>query len=142
MRILVDSSVWFAAIVAKDAHNERARELLANTRNHIITDHTLVETWLLLNSRFGRPYAERFWDRIRHGAAVVERVTVEDLETAWQIGDHFVDQRFSIVDRTSFALMERLGITIAASFDHHFTVYRYGPNRDLAFEVIPLTRRS
>jgi len=77
-----------------------------------------------------------FWDRIRNGAAVVERVTAEDLDLAWEIGDRFVDQQFSIVDRTSFALMQRLGITRAASFDRHFTVYRYGPNRDHVFEVV------
>jgi uncharacterized protein len=136
LKILVDSSVWFAAVVAKDSHNRRAKELLASSKGHVITDHTLVETWLLLNSRYGRPYAERFWDRIRNGAAVVERVTIEDLEFAWQIGERFVEQKFSIVDRTSFALMERLGIVHAASFDHHFIVYRYGPNRERAFEVL------
>ena len=124
------------AVVAKDAHNARAKELLAGTQDHLITDHTLVETWLVLNSKYGRSHAERFWDRIRNGAAVVEKVTAEDLDLAWEIGDRFVDQRFSIVDRTSFALMQRLGITRAASFDHHFTVYRYGPNREHVFEVI------
>ena len=114
--ILVNLSVWFAAVVAKDARNSRAKELLAGTKDHVITDHTLVETWLLLNSRYGRPYAERFWDRIRNGAAVVEKVTAEDLDLAWEIGDRFVDQRFSIVDRTSFALMQRLGITAGREF--------------------------
>jgi hypothetical protein len=29
---------------------------------------------------------------------------------------------FSIVDRTSVAMMERLGITRAASFDEHFSI--------------------
>jgi hypothetical protein len=32
--------------------------------------------------------------------------------------------------------MERLGITRVASLDYHFGVYRYGRNRDRAFEVI------
>jgi predicted nucleic acid-binding protein len=134
--ILVDSSVWFAAVVAKDARNRRAKEILASTSDHVITDHTLVESWLLLNSKYGRPQAERFWDRIRNGAATIERVTADDLEVAWVIGERFVDQRFSIVDRTSFALMERLGITRAASFDHHFAVYRYGFNREHVFDIL------
>jgi predicted nucleic acid-binding protein len=63
-------------------------------------------------------------------------VTFADLETAWAIGETFPDQDFSIVDRTSFAVMERLGITRAASFDDHFAIYRYGRNRDRAFEVL------
>jgi predicted nucleic acid-binding protein len=40
------------------------------------------------------------------------------------------------VDRTSFAVVERLGITQVASFDNDFAVYRYGRNRDRAFEII------
>jgi predicted nucleic acid-binding protein len=40
------------------------------------------------------------------------------------------------VDRTSFAVMERLGIIRAASFDADFAVYRYGRKRDRAFEVL------
>jgi hypothetical protein len=32
--------------------------------------------------------------------------------------------------------MERLGITRVASFDHHFAVYRYGPRRDRAFQIV------
>jgi hypothetical protein len=32
--------------------------------------------------------------------------------------------------------MERLGISRVASFDNDFVVYRYGVNRDRAFEVL------
>lgn len=48
----------------------------------------------------------------------------------------FSDQRFSIVDRTSFEVMQRLGIHRVASFDKEFAVFRFGPRRDRAFEVI------
>lgn len=65
-----------------------------------------------------------------------DRFTAADLETAWAIGQAFLDQSFSIVDRTSFAVMERLGLTRVASFDEDFAVYRYGRNRDRAFDVL------
>jgi predicted nucleic acid-binding protein len=39
------------------------------------------------------------------------------------------------VDRTSFAIMERLGIASAASFDDDFSIYRFGSKRQRAFEV-------
>jgi predicted nucleic acid-binding protein len=59
-----------------------------------------------------------------------------DLEAGWTIGGTFSDQKSSIVDRTSFAVMERLGISRVASFDDDFAIYRYGRNRDRAFEVL------
>lgn len=90
----------------------------------------------MLRVRVHREAAEQFWSGIRGGAADVEKVSVADLETAWMIGRIFADQDFSIVDRTSFAVMERLGITRVASFDDDFAVYRYGRNRDKAFEVL------
>jgi len=128
--------MWFASIVARDRSNARAKSVLRSVDDHVTTDHVLVETWLLLNSRYRRTAAEQFWDKIRRGAARVEQVTTADLETAWAIGEIFADQEFSIVDRTSFAVMERLGITSVASFDDDFAIYRYGRGRDKAFEVL------
>jgi uncharacterized protein len=134
--IFVDSSVWFAAVVARDKDNGRAKLVLTTTSGHILSDHVLVETWLLLSSRYHRHAAEAFWERIRQGPVRVEQVTTSDLEAAWAIGEAFADQNFSIVDRTSFAVMERLGISRVASFDDDFAIYRYGRNRDRAFEVL------
>lgn len=88
-------------------------------------------------SRRGRADAgEALWSAIRDGAARLELVSEVDVDAAWQIGRAFPDQGFSLVDRTSFAVMERLGIAKAASFDHHFAVYRYGRNRQKAFEIL------
>lgn len=136
MSALVDTSVWFAAANSRDRHNRRAKALLSNLADPLLSDHILIETWSLLNSRVHRHAAEQFWTRVRDGAAAVEIVTALDLERAWVIGELFPDQNFSIVDRTSFALMERLGINRAASFDDDFAVYRYGRHRDRAFEVL------
>ncbi len=52
------------------------------------------------------------------------------------MGETFPGQNFSIVDRTSFAVMERLGISRVASLDDDFAVYRYGRNRDRAFDIL------
>jgi predicted nucleic acid-binding protein len=136
LTLFVDASVWFAARVVRDQGNARAKAILRETRSRLITDHVLVETWLLLNSRYGREAAESFWESIRQGGARVEQVTAADIETAWAIGEAFPDQDFSLVDRTSFAVMERLGITRVASFDVHFAIYRYGRGRNRAFEVL------
>jgi predicted nucleic acid-binding protein len=134
--VFVDSSVWFAAVVARDRDNVRAKSILRKTTGHVTTDHVLIETWLLLNSRYHRQGAERFWESVRVGHVHVELTTGADLESAWAIGVAYSDHGFSIVDRTSFAVIERLGITRVASFDDDFAVYRYGRNRDRAFEVV------
>jgi predicted nucleic acid-binding protein len=136
LSIFVDSSVWFAAVVARDNFNARAKSVLTSETDRVTTDHVVVETWLLLNSRYHRRGAEQFWEGIRRGTARVETTTTADLEHAWKIGEEFPDQPFSIVDRTSFAVMERLGLTRAASFDDDFAIYRYGRSRDRAFEVL------
>jgi len=132
----VDTSVWFAAANIRDRYNAHAKQLLAAIDTPLLTDHVLVETWALLNSRVHRQAAENFWLGIRRGTAALEKVTAADLEAAWAIGEIFPDQNFSLVDRTSFAVMERLGLTRAASFDDDFAVYRYGRNRDRAFEIM------
>jgi predicted nucleic acid-binding protein len=123
-------------VVVRDRGNARAKSILRNNTDHVTTDHVLVETWLLLSSRYHRQAAERFWERIRSDGVRVDMVIAADLEAAWAIGESFADQDFSIVDRTSFVVMERLGITRVASFDDDFAVYRYGRSRARAFEIV------
>ena len=113
-----------------------AQALLKTGEALITTDHVLVETWHMVRGRAGHQDADRFWESIRSAGVRIEYVGAGDLETAWQIGVVFSDQDFSIVDRTSFAVMERLGVHRAASFDAHFSVYRFGPRRDRAFTVV------
>ena len=84
----------------------------------------------------GRDVAERWWAAIRTGPLVLQLVGAADLERAFAIGELFPDQTFSIVDRTSFAVMERLGLQRAATFDDHFAVYRFGPKRQHAFAIV------
>ena len=95
----------------------------------------VVETWLLLAHRLGRRSAERYWT-VMHDASALETVTAADLEVAFAIGESFPDQDFSIVDRTSFAVMQRLGVLRAATLDHHFAVFRFGRDRNRAFEIV------
>lgn len=135
MSLFVDTSAFYAAADSRDRHHRRAAELLGAADGLTTTDHVLVEAWRLMRDHGGYANAERFWREVRRGLATVETVLPGDLDTAWQIGEAFPDQDFSIVDRTSFAVMERLGITSAASFDAHFSIYRFGPRRERAFEV-------
>jgi uncharacterized protein len=136
MSLFVDTSVWYAAADGGDSDHTRAAEILRTEHDLVTTDHVLIETWLLLRHRLGRYPAESFWEGLRAGVAVIEPVGSADLEAAWAIGGVFPDQDFSLVDRTSFAAMLRLGIERVASFDAHFAVYRHGRGRDRAFVIV------
>lgn len=136
MTLFVDTSAWYAAADTGDASNARAKEILGQGEPLVTTDHVLLETWLLLRHRLGRSAAERFWEGIRGAGVTVESAGAADLEAAWSIGRAFQDQDFSITDRTSFAVMERLGVHRVVTFDDDFAVYRFGRNRDRAFTLV------
>ena len=135
MSLFVDTSVWYAAADSGDRSNERAKESLAVGESLLTTDHILVETWLLLRFRLHRTAAETFWEGLRSGVAA-KPVNAADLESAWAIGLDFPDQDFSIADRTSFAVMLRLGVHRAAALDDDFAVFRFGKNKSQAFEIV------
>ncbi|MGH7896709.1 MAG: type II toxin-antitoxin system VapC family toxin [Candidatus Binatia bacterium] len=135
MSLFVDTSAWYAAADRGDRSHARAKRILSGGEERVTSDHVLVETWLLLHHRLGRRAAERFWGGLKGGVAAIEPVMAADLEVAWSIGESFADQDFSIVDRTSFAVMQRLGIRRVAAFDDDFAVFRYGRERNMAFEV-------
>ncbi len=137
MSVFVDTSMFYAAADAGDIDHERAKRTLSGESGALLTsDHVLFETWRLLRKRLGRQVAERFFESIRGGLAELECIQPRDVEAAWAIGLRYPDQNFSIVDRTSFAVMERLGVQRVATFDSDFAIYRFGPRRDRAFEIV------
>lgn len=135
MSTFVDSSVWFAAACKRDRNNELAKSILLSIDRCTLTDHVLVHTWQLLNAQFGTGVADTFWERLRETGAVVEPVTESDLETARQMSEAYPREELSLVDRTSFAVMQRCGITRAATFSSSFEIFRYGP-RKKAFQIL------
>lgn len=136
MTVFVDTSAWYAAADADDASHSRASARLQEFSGELLTsDHVLVETWFLASSRLGTHVAEALINRIRMGVARVEPVTLADLEVAAHIRETFPDQDFSIVDRTSWSVMQRLGVHAAISFDRDFSIYRFGADRHQAFLV-------
>ena len=136
MSLFVDTSAWYAAADVADVSHERARATLGAGEPLVTTDHVLLETWTLLRWRIGRDAADAFWGGLRAGAADLEFVREVDLQAAWSVAGAFPDQDFSLTDRTSFAVMERLGLERVATFDADFSVYRYGRGRTRAFDVV------
>ena len=135
--VFVDSGAWFAAISVGDTRHERATELLrAHAGRLATTDDVLIESWLLTRNRTHRGIADRLVDGIvNDGLAEVLATSKQDLTAALRISEVFADQDFSLVDRTSWVVMERHGIDEAISFDTDFAVYRYGRDRRNAFTI-------
>ncbi|MFN0105824.1 MAG: type II toxin-antitoxin system VapC family toxin [Bryobacteraceae bacterium] len=136
MSLFVDTSMRYAAADKSDLGNQAAKKVPMHSERLVTTDHVLIETWTLIRNRMGRRAADRFWLGLRNAVAAVETIGPADLDAAWQIGTAYSDQDFSIVDRTSFAVMRRLGIDRAASLDDHFAIFRFGPGRRRAFTVV------
>jgi uncharacterized protein len=134
--LFVDTSAWYAAADPDDHNSTRAKEILGAGEALLTTDHVLVESWLLVRRRLGSAAAERLWEGLRSGLATLESVGAADLQAAWSIGQLFSKHDFSIIDRTSFAVMERLGVHSVATFDSDFAVYRFGRDRRRAFTVV------
>ncbi len=134
----VDTSAWVALADSAEASHDRVAAALRDRPGCLVTsDHVLHETWMVMRFRHGFKPAGRLVDSIRGGIARIEVSGLADLEVAAAIGAAFPDQHFSLSDRTSWAVMERLGIHDAVSLDSDFRIYRFGPDRRRSFTVSP-----
>ncbi|MCY3805577.1 MAG: PIN domain-containing protein [bacterium] len=134
----VDTSAWVSLADASEASHERVAAALRERRGRLLSsDHVLHETWAVMRHRHGFRDAETLAGAVRSGIARIEVSGLADLEVAAAIGASFLDQDFSLSVRTSWAVMERLGVHEAVSLDRDFRVYRFGPGRRRAFSVAP-----
>ena len=134
----VDTSAWVSLADRAEASHERVATALRDRQGRLVTsDHVLQETWMVMRYRHNAHSAEALANSIRNGIAKIEVSGLADLEVAAAIGAAFADQDFSLSDRTSWAIMERLGIHHAISLDNDFRVYRFGLDRRRSFTVSP-----
>ena len=118
----VDTGAWFACFVRDDEHHEQAAAwYLANSKRLVTSDHVLAELFTLLKARGAFQTALAVGDDLWAGKlADVESVTASDLANAWNTYKTCHDKAWSFTDCTSRAVMDRLDIGEAFSFDEHF----------------------
>jgi len=124
--IFVDTSAFVALRNGSEQEHERARAALARLISEgaalFTSNYVFAETYTALMVRVGREEAIEWGRRFRAGGAIdlvhVDR-PVED--RAWEILEGHGDKRWSYVDATSFALIERDGAGGAFAFDAHFS---------------------
>ncbi len=126
-RALVNTSAYFALSHSRDHSGSAARavsyRLRAERWQLYTTNFVLAETHALLLTRLNRVVAARVLWQIDQSATDIIRITVEDEQRARAIIAQYQDKDFSLTDATSFAVMERLAIQHAFTFDHDFTQY-------------------
>ncbi len=123
--VFVDTSAFVALRNAAEAEHARARaalsELVAEGVALFTSNYVFAETYTALMVRVGREEAIE-WGRRFRASGAIELVRLEqDVEdAAWEILEGHGDKRWSYVDATSFALIERDGGGEAFAFDAHF----------------------
>jgi predicted nucleic acid-binding protein len=123
--IFVDTSAFVALRNAAEAEHERARTalqaLIADGAALFTSNYVFAETYTALMVRVGRGEAIEWGRRFRaSGAIELVRLEQDVEEAAWEILERHGDKRWSYVDATSFALIERDGGGEAFAFDAHF----------------------
>jgi uncharacterized protein len=126
-RVLVDASAYFALLDQDDAYHSQARMI----RDRVITEGFLLfttsfvlpETHALLLNRLSQDIATSFLKDLEQSTTTLVWVTPADVQRAQAIIYQYEDKDFSLTDATSFAVMERLRIPYAFTFDHHFAQY-------------------
>jgi predicted nucleic acid-binding protein len=124
--VFVDTSAFVALRNSSEAEHERARSALTNLIAEGValftSNYVFAETYTALMVRVGRDEAIEWGRRFRDGGAIdlvhLDRPTEE---RAWEILERYEDKRWSYVDATSFALLERGGESDAFAFDAHFS---------------------
>lgn len=122
-RVFVDTSGVLALLIPGDKAHKRAlrafRQLAEERAGLATTSYTLVEIYALLGRRFGMDEVSRFRDAYEPLLDVVwidQRLHTSGLETMLNSGR----RRLSLVDATSFVVMEQEQIDRAFAIDKHF----------------------
>jgi len=126
-RLFVDTGAWYALVDKNDPDHKEAASFIRNNQIPLLTTNFVFdETITLLRSRLVWSVASEFGQRLKDSRFVsLIAVKDEDEEKAWEIFLKYKDKDFSYTDCTSFAVMERLKIDIAFTFDSHFQAMKF-----------------
>jgi predicted nucleic acid-binding protein len=124
--VFIDTSAFVALRNEAEAEHERARrtlsKLIAEGVTLFTSNYVFAETYTALMVRVGREEAIEWGRRFRASEAIdLVRLDRKMEEEAWTILERHRDKRWSYVDATSFALIERDGGSEAFAFDTHFS---------------------
>lgn len=124
-RLFIDTSAWVALTLADERLHEEAATFFHGVLQYYgeLVTHALViaETQILLRGSWPPAKVNSWWAQI----AASPRVNIvfpqcHHFDQAWDLLGRYEDQKFSLTDAVSFALMREMAINEAFSLDHHF----------------------
>jgi predicted nucleic acid-binding protein len=124
--LFVDTSAWLAVNDPRDSLHDAAavfyREAaLKKFRTFVTSNLVVAETHAGLIKAWGTHIALKFLELLEASSRVSVIYSTRELEMeAVRILAKYGDQRFSLCDAISFAIMKDSGIKDAFSFDQHF----------------------
>jgi uncharacterized protein len=122
-QLFLDSSFWICLRDQKEMRHERARDiarqLLSRRAQFVVTPLIFAETHAYF-SRAARLAQQIITDFEDNPVIRCEQLAAVDQQEAIRLLRQHRDKSYSFCDAVSFALMGRLGIRCAVSFDEHF----------------------
>ena len=127
--MFIDTSAYFAASNASDAQHAHAvatfRRLSREGTETYTTNFVAAETHTLLVNRSNRDVAARVLAELYASDTRIIRATEADERRAREIIRQYNDKDFSLIDAISFAVMERLHLRRAWTYDQHFAQFGF-----------------
>jgi len=125
-RIFVDASYWIALELTDD-QNHRAAQSHWNSLD-LVTTHCITATYVLdesvtfLNSRNAHRTAVELGESILLSPRI-ELIHIDEdvFFEGWAMFQKYDDKRFSLTDCVSFVIMKQRNLSIALTFDKHFS---------------------
>lgn len=132
--IFVDAAAWLGLADKNDPYHIAASQafpdLLSSYHKLVTTNSVLGEAYNLIFRRCGHAAAISFLKSVYNSQKIeviyIDRKTDKQ---AINILEKYDDQAFSLVDATSFSIMQQREIKEVFTFDHHFWI--------MGFTVLP-----
>ena len=126
-KIFVDTSGWASFFDTDEPFHSLTRTIYENARNNgtrlVTTNYVVAELVSLFTSpfRLSRPRIIEYIDVIKRSPSVDLIHIDQDLDDqAWKLLTERNDKNWSLVDCSSFVVMENELITDSLTSDHHF----------------------
>jgi len=125
--MFIDTSGWANLYIPSETYHPLTATLFQESRRQkqilFTSNYIISELVALLDSPFRTPRTRLFsiLDSIKSAPFVhLIHITPEIDAAAWHLCKSRPDKRWSLVDCTSFVVMQQLNIQLALTTDHHF----------------------